>query len=326
MQIDCRDFIMKSIIIILSAALILAHFSGALAENLDNNRRLSAKTIKFHGNVPWKELSFQGGKGFTRIAAALRLRSSKGFRPFDLKEVFSGFMRYPLAGEDIKVLSVETTFSTLIPPQAEYTRHVWFNRKTGGALQRLRWKKGAHSWLKAYKWGDSGVSRLKLRPSGPSEVTEKPGSWTGKHRSFYPYPPGVKDCSTITEPTLLFYLLSDIDTEKSRFPLDLCVFGKKRLHRITIRLMRLKPLKISFEAYGLQGERRIEKTIKPLVFFITSSPAAEEKTDDETFSLLGLKEDIYIFLDPKTRLPVRVIGKTNRFGDIVLALTGAWLK
>jgi hypothetical protein len=90
--------------------------------------------------------------------------------------------------------------------------------------------------------------------------------------------------------------------------------------------MRLKPLKISFEAYGLQGERRIEKTISPIVFFVTSSSATEEKKGDETFSMLGLQKDIYIFLDPKTRLPVRVIGKTKKFGDMVLALTGAWLK
>ncbi len=273
---------------------------------------------------PWKELYFQGGKGFTRIAASVRLRSSRGFCPCDLTCTLKGLMPCPLEEANTKVLSVDTAVSTLIPPQEEYIQHVWFNKKNGKAYQRIRWKKGAHAWIKAYKWEERGVRRLKLQPRGPHEINLAPGKWTRKKSSFFPYAQDAESCHVISEPAVLLYLLSIIDTRQVRFPLELCVFGKKQLHRVTIRLMRLKPLKISFESYGLQGEHRVEKTIRPMVFFITTLP--EEKKKREPFSLLGLREDIYIFIDPETRLPVRIMGKTKRAGDMVLALTGAWIR
>ena len=318
---------MRNFIITLSVLLLFVQFTGsrAFAGASDTTSSRCGK-IEFYKDVSWRELYFQGGKGFTRLAASVRLRSSRKFCPCELTDTLSGFITCPLEGEDLKVLSVETTLSTLIPPQEEYAQHVWFNTKASGALQRIRWKKGPHPWVKAYRWGEKGVSRLKIQPASPSEVTKNPGIWTKKRRSFFGYSRGAEDCPTISEPTLLFYLLSSIDTKRSRFPLELCVFGKKELHLVTVRLVKLKPLKISFESYGLQGERRIEKNIRPLVFFITASPDEENEEGRETFSLLGLREDIYIFLDPETRLPVRVIGKTKKFGDMVLALTGAWLR
>lgn len=233
-------------------------------------------------------------------------------------------MPCPLEKADIRVLSVETAMSNLIPPQEEYTQHVWFKQETDQALQRLRIKKGNSPWIKAYTWNENGVSRLKIQPKHPSDVNKKPEKWKKTHKSFYPFPKKTR-CQIISEPTLLFHLLSRIDTKKTRFPLELCIFGKKELHRVIIRLMRLEPLKVSFESYGLQGTRRIEKNVTPLVFFI-SEPPSQDKKKREQFSLLGLRDEIFIFVDPKTRLPVRLMGKTSKFGHIVLALTGAWLK
>ncbi len=282
--------------------------------------------VKPHKTLPWKELYFQGGKGFSRITASVRLRPSREFCPKSIKNAVSDFMPCPLPGRDLGIISVETAVSTLIPPQSEYSQHVWFNTKTGSALQRIRLKNGTHPWLKAYRWQEDGVSRLKIRPDKPEEFSLPPDKWNKRHASFFKYPQKeVKACPVISESTVLLHLLSMIDVGKTRFPFQLCVFGKKRLHRVTVHLAKLKPLKIAFESYGLQGERRIEKTIKPLVFLITSASMDKKGEKDEAFSLLGLQDDIYIFLDPGTRLPVRLIGQTKRFGEMIIALTGAWI-
>ncbi len=281
--------------------------------------------LKIEAAPPWKELYFQGGKGFTRVAATLRLRPARDFCPQGIQDVISAFIPCPLKKADMQVLSAETVVSNLIPPQEEYTQHVWFRQSDADAVQKLRLKKGTHPWIKAYRWEKNGVSRLKIQPRTPSQVNLECSKWTKKHKSFYTYSRGRETCRIISEPTLLFYILSAMDLRKNKFPLEVCVFGKKELHFLTIRKMKLKPISISFESFGLQGEKRIEKTIRPLVFYISESSGPNQNRRKEPFSLLGLHEEIYVFVDPATRLPVRIIGKTKRLGDMVLALTGAWL-
>jgi len=302
----------------------LVTFAAPFASGRPGTKPSKDATVRMHSSFPWKELYFQGGKGFTRVAATLRLRPSSDFCPPGVHGIISGFMPCPLEDAGIQVLSAETAITNLIPPQEEYIQHTWFRRKDVGAIQRLRHKKGSHPWLKAYRWEANGVSRLKIQPGEPWQINKECSHWTKKHRSFFSYSKGHESCRTVSEPTLLFYLLSAMDYKKNDFPMEVCVFGKKELHLLTIRMMRLKPIKISFESYGLPGEKRIEKTVRPLVYFISESPGHEK--DHEPFSLLGLQEEIYIFVDPATRLPVRIIGKTKRLGDMVLALTGAWLR
>ncbi len=318
---------MKKIILMLTCGLLSAGFTlstlqdSALAGPCPfTNREIAL----LRAAVSWKELYFQGGKGFTRLAATLRLRSPCGFCPSGLEQVMTGFMPCPLERPNIQVLSVETALFSLIPPREEYCQHVWFEPETGRVLQRIRIKKGYTPWIKAYRWSENGVRRLRVRPKHPSEVNSKPGKWKGRHSSFYPYSSYADACPVISEPTVLFHILSRIDTKNTQFPLELCVFGKKKLHRITIRLMKLEPLKVSFESYSFQGSRRIEKKVTPAVFFITEEQPGEKSR--ETFSLLGLRDEIFIFMDPASHLPVRIMGKTKKFGHVILALTGAWLK
>ncbi len=319
------NFLLKKLVMFLCiASLSIASLQVMASDTRDQS---IGHGLHLRPKSPWRELYFQGGKGFTRIAASVRLRSPLGFCPSNLSKPLSGFAPCPLEGPDIRVLSVESAVSTLIPPQEEYIQHVWFNRKTMNTYQRIRWKKGSRPWIKTYTWGKTGVQRLKLQPSGPMELPFSPDKWTKKHKSFFTYPRGGRTgCGIISEPTILLYLASVMDPKRTSFPFELCVFVKKQLHKVTMRLVRLKPMKVSFESYGLQGQHRVEKTVKPLVFFITSSPVDPEDKKHEAFSLLGLQEEIYIFIDPETGLPVRIIGKTKRIGDMVLALTGAWLR
>jgi hypothetical protein len=313
---------MKKTFFLISLILFLKVSSLALADfGADLNNGPSGDLVQ--KSCSWKELIFEGSKASTRFLAEIRLTSNKKFCPHPLDPISTGFLNCPMVNRNAWILTAETVTFSLILPQDKYVQYVWFNPLDLRAYQRIRWRRTATPWIKIYKWQRNGVSREKFRPAMAEEASKTPDKWSKKTNSFYKYPRDMEDCHVISEPTLLFYLLSSLDTAGMGSPFELCVFGKKQLHRLTISPERSQALKITYKIQRPGQEKIVDKKVKTLVFGITSASVPSDDKDHEIFSLLGLQKKIRLYLDPSSHLPLRITGVNKNLGELEFELIEA---
>ena len=147
-----------------------------------------------------------------------------------------------------------------------------------------------------------------------------PARWTKHTEAFYTYPRQAEGCETISEPSLLIVQLSAIELDRQSDSYELCVFGKKQLHRLIIKKEKPSPLEVFYRERSSYLETVVEEKIFPVVFSVSAENIVPDKKKPEVFSFLGLQEDIRIYIDPEKRLPVRIDGTNSSIGHLVLDL------
>jgi hypothetical protein len=79
----------------------------------------------------------------------------------------------------------------------------------------------------------------------------------------------------ISDPALILYKVSSIAPFIGQEPFDLCVFGKKQLHRLTITQEGASPLKVAYTVRSAAlKETVVEEQILPVVSAVTSETIA----------------------------------------------------
>jgi hypothetical protein len=242
-----------------------------------------------------------------------------------LKRVGAGLAGSSEPVKKMKLMTVDMRTEGLSFFDEQYAEKIWFNTADGRAYRRIRWRKEKDPWVKIYSWTDKGVRRQKIQPAGRVESKQAPVTWSQTSESFYPYPQNTVCSVAISDPTLLFYLLSALEPLNLKSPIEVCVFGKEQLHRLTCRREKSSPMTVSIKTRSSSGVAGINTTIEPFIFSVAAESLAPKDRKQETFSLLGLQKDIRIYLDPSTRLPVRVSGRNAIWGELVLDLSDARL-
>ncbi len=59
--------------------------------------------------------------------------------------------------------------------------------------------------------------------------------WTDIKDTFYPYDINQLRCSSVSERSVLIYILSAAAISNSNKQLTICIFGKRQLHRVQLR-------------------------------------------------------------------------------------------
>ena len=278
-----------------------------------------------HKSVSWTDLTFRGSKNFLELTARIQLGAPAPLWDELSKQMGAKDTECSGMGKNIKCLAVETRVQGFLIFDEQYTEQVWFDAADGRAYRRIRWRKGDDSWVKIYRWTDRCVHRLEIRPGNPGEHKQPPTKWSQRTESFYPYPERVSGYTLISDPTLVFYILSALEPSRLQPSFEMCVFGRKQLHRLTFRYEGASTMEASFKLHAPSGVVRIESKLKPLVFSIEAQPLAPQNTEPEIFSLLGLQKDIRIYLDASRHLPIRISGTNTTLGKLVLELSDATL-
>lgn len=307
-------FFMKSII-----AVLLLIICIALSQSADAQGDKGGRTFTQQGQ-PWTELIFEGSKFLTSTTVKFKISSGDQLSEDLIAELEKDLGDCSGILETDKLLTVETSSRSVGFIQNQYEEKIWFKEKTLRSDMRLRLSNGDSPWVKSYCWGEKGVRRQKISPGDPSENKQPPAKWRGRTVSFYAYPEGVIGCDTISDPSLVLYLLSTVRSARLPKYFEMCVFGRKQLHRLTIEQKKYPSLKVSYKARLSSKEVAVEEKITPAVFSITAEALAPDEGELETFSLLGLNKDILIYTDREKRLPVRITGTNNTIGGIVLDL------
>lgn len=271
-------------------------------------------------DVFWTQLEFQGSKFLNTITVKIEL-SSEGQRSGDLSTKLG--KHFGDCSETVtvsKLLTVHSTYTGVVFSESRYEEIIWFNEATTHPEKRIRLSNGDSPWVKSYCWEEKGVRRQKILPGNSGESKKPPARWTKYTESFYEFSEEVAGCATVSDPALVFYILSTLDPGRQKLPLEICVFGRKQLHQLTIGLEKTSSLKVSYKKHSPAGEVAIKDTITPHIFSISSDNLVPDNREPETFNFLGLHRDIRIYMDPEKRLPVRISGTNNSVGKLVLDL------
>lgn len=299
-------------ILLLVTLMSLPQSSAAQGNKVEETPRLET--------VSWSELIFRGDKFFTTITVEIHLNSDNelpGPLPFKKEK---DFVECAKSTYDNKLLSVQSFVKSMGQVQNQYMEKIWFEETSVLPTMRIRLNYNNPPWIKSYCWQDKGVHRQKTVPSSPDENKHPPSEWTKRKVSFYEYPEEVAECETVSDPSLIFYLLSTLDTDIQQKPFKICVFGKKQLHQLTITQEKHSPLNVSYRIHTPSQEVAVKEQISPIIFSISEKTMVPEDMKPETFSLLGLHKNIRIYMDQEKRLPVKITGKNNVIGQLVLDL------
>jgi len=270
--------------------------------------------------VPWVALSY-GVKNFSvEVTAQVQLES------LPAAEVEAALIKSP-QGAPIAVWSPESkriTVHKIVDPifkkPVKTVNHVWFNPEDAAALGRIRLRRGNDDFKKAYRFTEQGVFRHRREPQNQQETKKQPEKWTDVKETFYSYNLDQLGCPNVTERLVLIYIASAAEISKSRQPLSFCVFGKRQLFHVRFKPQGFHSLKVDFIEKNQQNEIRRQGEVEAIKIALEAQPLASDLEKVENFSFLGFQEDIAIFIDPASNLPIQLSGKIPKVGNVTIKL------
>jgi hypothetical protein len=205
---------------------------------------------------------------------------------------------------------------------------VWFNPKEATALGRIRLRRGKADFKKVYRFTEQGVFRHQREPKDQQETLKQPETWTDVKDSFYAHDLDQRGCPNVTERLVLIYIASASAAEisKSMQPLSFCVFGRRQLFQVRLKPEGFQSLKVDFIEKKQPGEIRRQGEVEALKIALETQPLASDLKKVEDFSFLGFQEDIAIFIDPVSGIPIQLSGKISMAGNLTIKLNEVQLK
>lgn len=199
---------------------------------------------------------------------------------------------------------------------------LWMDARTGAALQYSVLDHGRRNRQRSYRYTDIGAFHWTRYPAeGEEKAPVNTWSTTGSGMRDYP---AAAAGEKIIDPVGLLYIIAASDMSRPGDSIDLVIYARRRLARLTITTDRFVDLDEATK--GNEFARMLTASShskKALLFRLT--PRAMTETDDMEFNFLGLSRDIEIVLDSDTRLPLRISGKARIVGKLSIELQAATL-
>jgi hypothetical protein len=281
----------------------------------------SISHLKLDANqVAWTQLSFHAKNFWVEVSTDVQLAS---IPTSEIKALLLSTPKgHPVrpAAPEASQMTINTTIDPAFRSPVNIYNRIWFNPIDAAALGRIRLRRGEDDFKKIYRLTKQGVFRHRMEPKNKREVSLAPEKWTDIKDSFYPYDLDRMGCSSVTESSLLIYIVSAAAASMQEDSLSLCVFGKRQLHRVTLRNAGVFPISVSFTEKTQQAETHKEGIVKTIKITLTSEPMESDLNEAENFSFLGFRRDISIYLDPISQLPIQASGIIPTVGKTHLRL------
>jgi len=272
--------------------------------------------------VPWIQLSYRIKNFSAEVDVQVQLES------LPAAEVEAALIKSP-QGVPIKAwrpesnkITVHYRVDAIFKSPVTTINQVWFNPKDATALGRIRLRRGKADFKKVYRFTQQGVFRHQREPKDQQETLKQPEQWTDVKDSFYTHDLDQLGCPNVTERLVLIYIASASAAEisKSMQPLSFCVFGRRQLFHVQFKPAGVHSLKVDFIEKKQQGEIRRRGEVEVLKIALETQPLASDLKKVEDFSFLGFQEDIAIFIDPVSGIPIQLSGKISMAGNQTIKL------
>jgi len=125
---------------------------------------------------------------------------------------------------------------------------------------------------------------------------------------------------------VLIYIASAAEISKNMQPLSFCVFGKRQLFHVRFKPQGFHLLKVDFIEKKQLSEIRRRREVEAFKIALETRPLPSDLKKVEDFSFLGFQDDIAIFIDPVSDLPIQVSGEIPMVGKVIIKLHEVWLR
>jgi hypothetical protein len=223
-------------------------------------------------------------------------------------------------------MTVNYDVDYILQSPVQTINQVWFNPMDASALGRLRLRQGNNDFKNVYRFTREGVFRHHLEPKNQQEASRQPEQWSDVKDSFYSYDLDQLGCRNATERLVLIYIASAGAFSDSMEPQSFCAFGRRQLFDVRLVPQGLQTLEVDYIERTAQGEVRRQKKVEALKIAIEPRPLPSDLGDVEDFSFLGFQEDIAIYVDSMSGLPLQISGKISVVGQMTIKLHEAWLR
>ena len=276
--------------------------------------------------VLWSDLSFRANRIFVDVAIDIRLSAFPTAEFESIWQTYPQSIPLPSVGQEVYKLKVDRAIDHIFSGAVTLSNQLLFDPNQANSLYRVRLRRGKDDIERAYWFSGEGVQRLRRMPKTKAEASLDPAKWTDVKTSFYPYDLTRLECPQVVDPMLLIYLVSAAPINKDGEVLSLCVFGKQQLHQVRLRVDGSQTLEVDYAEKAGEGEVGKKGKVDGLRVTLESEPMARDKKNAESFSFLGMHEDIAIHIDPELRIPLQVSGKIPTVGAVTLKLSEVKMK
>lgn len=279
-------------------------------------------------HISWKQLTYRIKKFSGEVNVQVHLES------LPAAEVEKTLIKSPQGvpinawSPDPNRITVHYRVDSIFKAPVKTVNQVWFNPKDATALARTRLRRGDDDFEKIYRFTHQGVFRHQREPLDRQEILEPPEKWSHVKDSFYAYDSHQLGCPNVTERLVLIYIasLSAAEISKSMQSLSFCVFGRRQLFHVRLEPQGFHTLKVDFMEKKQQGSMRRQGAIQALKVVLEVQPLASELKKVEDFSFLGFQDDIAIFIDPRSSIPIQMSGRIPMVGSKTIKLSEVQLR
>jgi hypothetical protein len=273
-------------------------------ENLDTSR------------VRWSKLTYRAKKLTFSAGTELELSSVAAAQAKELLVTpESGAPRAP-AATGVTLLKMETSGMG----QDSLTQ-LWINPGDATALQRDQHDRGKRKRWRAYRYLDDGVASVTHRPAS-GEESGSPEAWSDRSTGLFEYPEWLGDGALITEPAAIFFIASAAKLDKAGDSIQVPVFTKNKLLLVELKVEGSDQLRANYTEVSSSGERQVSGRVDTVRILLDSRRLGPESTEGD-FEFLGLRGDVEMWLDKKTRVPIQISGRVPVAGKANVRLQRA---
>lgn len=194
---------------------------------------------------------------------------------------------------------------------------LWFD-PDGTAFQRTQTDTGKKHRVKTYRILKNGYDSFQAKPR-ENEKELPPNQWSDIGEGNKKFNRLTPTGTIITEPTALFYLVSASPLNEPGDKFQQYIFTKHGIHKAYLHAIDYQDIEVNFKN-NQGGEKRTVYDDEFRTLHIRMNVEAIDPAAEGDFDFLGLKGDIDLYLDPKTRVLVQISGSIDIVGytDIVL--------
>lgn len=307
---------LRSFIVVLGLLVTLSAATVVGAEPSPGPLRVQA--------IGWDDLTFARSNAWVSVSSRIALRevSAAALEAQGLSLGFDG-------GQSPGVPETDALLLLRAENQAGMNLErvsLWVEPAAGSLLQRCRVAYGRNDRrAKCYRYQDELVFRERREEDSPGSPEGSAAEWLSSEPAsdFVPQwpvssqqklrlPSRIAPDAGLVSPLVLFPLASVAPFDRVGDKTAVYVHTDQDFYRVSMRFAGHEATRVDYEQLAPSGARRqIDGSRKVMVIDI--EPTALTNPDEE-FELLGLTPPLQLLLDPHTRVPLEIRGRTSWVG------------
>lgn len=199
-------------------------------------------------------------------------------------------------------------------PTIRSTTTLWMDAGNANALQYRVRDAGRRYRDRTVRFAGDGAIQHTRRPA-KGENERSPATWTDLDAGFWPY--GTPVSGPVLDALGLLYVAAGGPLLKPGDHVDVVVFQRRKLIRVGLTVDRLTDIPVAYRITGPNTARDCRGTSKALQIRLSVKPYAAGNAE---FDFLGLESDIFVLVEPESRLILKIEGRAKIIGHVVSAL------